>query len=803
MGTLMQDLRYAVRALARAKGFTAVSVLSLGLGIGAVTTIFTWTDRWVLNPLPVVQEADRLVYVQTRAPGGSTWSVSYPSYRDWQERARVFDGLTVFNLAQVGLRLEGGTERAWALTTSANYFDVLGVPIFAGRAFRTEEEKNATQVAVLGYSFWQRRFHGDTGVLDRKLNLNGHDFTVIGIAPPRFGGAYVGLGMDLYLPVTTRTVLDGSRPFEERGWQWLDAIARLKSGVTLATAGEDMSRVARELDATYPSDQNLAVLATLQSQGASAVLLPVMAALLGVTALVLLIACANVANLLLSRATARQKELGVRLAIGAGRGRIVRQLLTESLVLSVAGGLTGVLLAYWGRNGIKAFTPAAPFPIEFDTTFNNPRILGFSLLLTMATVLLFGLAPALRASRPDLVPVLKGLTAGGGRGRFRGALVSGQVALSLVALVCAGLFLRGLARAQRVDLGFKNPATLLLVSSDLHLAGLPDSAGPAVIERVLARVRAMPGVRGAATSDFVPLGFGGNSSSGVEIDGYLPGKDENMSVQYALVSAGYFETMGLALLGGRGVTGEDRLGTPLAAVINEAFVRRFWPGQDPVGKQFRRGKLAHTVIGVVQDSKYGKIVEAAYPFIYYSVAQRFASDFTLHIRTSGPARDLIEPLRKELAAAEATLPFLDPRSMSEQIIPATIGQRMGARMLALFGVLALLLAAIGLYGVMSYTVSQRTREIGVRLALGAERGGVMRLVLRQGLRLTAVGLVIGGALSLGAGVLLRSQLFGLSPADPLTFGVLVVLLGVVAALASLVPARRAARIDPIISLRSE
>ncbi len=803
MGILMQDLRYALRSLARVPGFSAAAILSLGLGIGAVTTIFTWTDRWVLNPLPAVRNTDRLAYLQTRAPGGGSWSISYPSYRDWRERSHAFEGITVFNLQQVGLRIDGGTERAWAMVASANYFEVLAVPMQLGRGFREEEERGATQVAVLGYSFWQRRFKGDSGVLNRVLTLNGHGFTVIGVAAPRFGGAYVGLNMDLYLPVTTRTALDGERPWDQRGWQWLDGIGRLKQGVSLAAASRDMERVGRELDALFPNEENLALVRSLQSEGASAVLLPVMAALLGVTGLVLLIACANVANLLLARATSRQKELGVRLAIGAGRGRIIRQLLTESLVLGGLGGLAGMVLAYWGRNGIKSFTPAAPFPIDFETTFSNARVIGFGLAVTLGTVLLFGLAPALRASRLDLVPVLKDLPSGSGRGRLRGALVAGQVALSLVALVCAGLFLRGLQRAQRVDLGFKDPETLLLVSTDLHLAGVPDSAGGALLDRVLERARAMPGVRAAAAGDFVPLGFGGNSSSGVEVDGYTPAKDENMSVQYARVTPGYFETMGLRILRGRAIGVEDRGGARDVAVVNEAFGRRFWPNQDPVGKQFRQWRRTYSVVGVVQDSKHKQITEAPYPFLYHALAQRYSSEFTLHLRTTGPARTLIEPLRKELAATEANLPFLDPRTMAEQIIPATIGQRMGSRMLALFGVIALVLATIGLYGVMAYTVSQRTREIGVRVALGADAGSVSRMVLAQGLRLTAMGLALGAVLALVAGRLLRSQLFGLSPADPATFGVLALFLGGVAAAASLIPARRAARVDPLVALRSE
>ncbi len=803
MGTFLQDLRYAVRSLTRTPGFTAVAVSSLGLGIGAVTTIFTWTDRWVLNPLPVVQDASRLTYLQTRAPGGGTWAVSYPSYRDWSQRTRAFDGITVFNLTQVGVRIDGGTERAWSLIAGADYFDVLGVPMVAGRSFRPEEERDASQVAVLGYSYWQRRFHGDPGVINRKLNLNGHDFTVIGIAAARFGGAYVGLNMDLYLPVTTRTVLDGTSPWQDRGWQWLDAIARLKPGMTLAGAREDLARVGRELDRLYPNEMNHPVLASIQSQGASAALLPVMGALLGVTGLVLLIACANVANLLLARAATRRQELGVRLAIGAGRARIVRQLLTESLLLAVAGGGAGLLMAWWGRNAIRGFIPPAPFPIDFETSL-NPRIVLFSLAVTLATVILFGLVPALRASRPDLIQVLKALPTGSAaRGRLRGTLVAGQVALSLVALVCAGLFLRALSRAQHVDLGFKDLDRLLLVSTDLHLAGLPDSAGPAMIERVLARVRAEPGVVNAAVGDFVPLGFGGTSSAGIAVDGYTPGKDENMSVQYARVSPGYFETMGLVLRSGRPIGAQDLAGAAPVAVVTEAFAKRFWSGQDAVGKQFSRGSARVTVVGVAQDSKHRQITEAPYSFIYYPIAQQYTSEFALHVRTAVPVRTLAEALRRHLAAAVPSLPFLDPRSMSEQIIPATIAQRMGARMLALFGGVALLLAAIGLYGVVSYSVSQRTREIGVRLALGADPRGVVGLVLGQGLRLTAIGLGVGGVLSLGAGMLVRNQLFGLSPADPVTFVALALLLAAVATGASILPALRAARVNPIAALRSE
>ncbi len=806
MNGLWRDLRGGWRALARTPGVTAAILASLGLGIGVVATAYAWYEGWVVRPIPQAAAQERLVWLNTQAPGGATWSVSYPASTEWRQQFTTLDDLAAFNMVQVGLREAGATDRLFGLLVTANYFDLLGVRPILGRGFLPAEEDGAPQVAVLGHALWQRRFRGDPGIVGTRLNLGGYDFTVVGVAPPRFGGSYPGLTFDLFLPLTTAGLFmdRGAAQLQERGSQWLDAFGRLAPGATLAQARAEAAAIGARLEEIHPDEALTPVLTALSDAGPSGTLGPVLLAQLGITGLVLLIACANVANLLLARATARQREISVRMAIGAARGQIIRQLLVEGFLLAVGGGVLGLLMAHWGRNLMLAFIPPAPFPLGADLVI-SARIVAFTALVTLATVLLFGLVPALRASRPDLVAALKEGAVGGGHGsRLRGVLVAGQVALSLVALVSAGLFVRGLQRAATVDPGYADPARLLLVTSDLRLSGSLDSAGAtATLERALARLRAVPGVTHASTSHFVPLGFGGNSSSGIRVPGYVPAEDENMSVQYAVVSPGYFETMGLPLVAGRPIEESDRAATAPVAVVNEAFARRFLAGREPVGQEFRQGGRNVRVVGVVRDARYQRLDEVPYPLIYRPFDQAYRTDVTFHLRTAGDPAPMVETLRRELAAVAPDLPFLDPRTLVQQMVPATIVQRIGAAVLGIFGGLALLLSAVGIYGVVAYSVAQRTRELGVRVALGATAPAVIRLVLGHGLRLTGAGILVGGLLALGAGRLLRSQLFGLNPADPLTFGVLIVALGGVALLASLLPARRAARVDPVVALKGE
>ena len=801
---MFKELRYAMRGLLRAPGFAVVVILTLALAIGANTTVFTWMDGFVLRPFPALKDADRLVWINTRAPDGDEWSVSYPSLKDWGRAAKAVEGVAGYDMAQVALRIDGSSERAWAAMTTGNYFDVAGIAPLLGRFFNPEDEQAAAQVAVLGNSYWKRRFNGDPAIIGKTVTLNGNGFTIVGVLPPRFGGMNVGLVFDVYVPFTVQPLLTPGNQINDRGWQSMEAFARIAPGQTFEQAKADMERVGLQVARESNREGEGILVSHMYQRGAAYILLPVLGALLGVTILVLLIACANIANVLLARAGARSKEVAIRLALGARRTTVVRQLLAESALLGAAGCAGGIALAWLGRNALSAFVPAAPFPIEMDIRMNF-GVVGFAVLVTMVTTVLFGLVPALRASRPDLVPVLKeGVTGVGvSKSVLRSSLVVTQVALSLVALVCAGLFLRALSKAQDVDFGIAHPEQLFVASTNAYLAGYRDTTGPVMVEQLLNRIRAMPGVTAAAASTHAPLGFGGNSSQSLGVVGYTPAENENMSVNYAYTSDAIFETLGMPILQGRGITKQDQLNSQEVIVVNQAFVDRFYKGEDALGKQITRGSDTAIVVGVVGTGKYLTLDEAPRPFVYRALTQSWRPTLEVYVRTTGDPRALSEPLRKEFLALDGNLPYLDPRTMEDQTSVSTIVQRIGSRMLGLFGGLALLLSAIGIYGVMAYTVSLRTREMGIRLALGAARERVIRMVLLYGARLAIIGLILGGALGFVVANLMRSQLFGVPAGDPLTYVVIAGLLLGVALVASAIPAIRAARIDPIRALKSE
>lgn len=800
----LTDLRYGFRGLTRAPGFAVVVILTLALAIGANTTVFTWMDGFVLRPYPAVRESDRLVWVNTRAPNGDEWSVAYPTLLDWGRAAKAVEGVAGYDMVQVNLRIDGSSERAWGSMATGNYFELLGLSPVQGRLFTPADEQAASPVVVLGNSYWQRRFRGDPSVVGKTLTLNGHGFTIVGVLPPRFGGLNVGLVFDLFVPITVQPLLTPGNQLADRGWQSMEAFARLAPGRTFEQARADLEQVAAEVARVNSRDQEGVLVRHMYERGPARALLPILGALLGVTALVLLIACANIANVLLARAGARSKEVAIRLALGARRSTVVRQLLAESALLAAAGCTAGVLLAWLGRNSLMAFVPPAPYPIDMNLRI-NVWIVGFAVGITAVTTVLFGLVPALRASRPDLVPMLKDGVSGLGVSKsvLRSSLVVAQVALSLVALVCAGLFLRALGRAQQVDIGIANPERLLVASTNAYLAGYNDSTGPVMVEQLLQRIRAIPGVTHAVVSTHAPLGFGGNSSQSLSVDGYTPAQGENMSIQYAYVSAGLFEALGTPVLRGREITDQDQAGSQDVIVVNEAFANRFFKDQDPLGRRILRGGDTAIVIGVVATGKYQVLDEAARPFVYRVLTQTWRPTLELFVRTTGDPTALAEPLRREFASVDANLPFLDPRTMVQQTAVGTITQRIGSRMLGLFGALALILSAIGIYGVMAYTVSLRTRELGIRLALGAARERVVRMVLLYGARLALIGLVLGGVLGYAVASLMRNLLFGVPAGDPLTYIAIAGLLLAVALVASAIPALRAARIDPIQALKAE
>jgi putative ABC transport system permease protein len=809
MASLLQDLRYGLRALRQNPGITAVAVVSLALAIGANTTVFTWMDRFVLQPLPGVAGAAQMVHVNTRAPGGDEWSVSIPVFKDWRAGCTTME-LAARTFTQLGLKNGEQTDRVFASGVSDNFFQVLRVRPFLGRYFQAGEDDAQAPLVVLGYSFWVRHFRADSSIIGRTLVLNGHGLTVIGVAPPRFGGADVGLNFDLYYPMQIRHVLTGSLdPRARRGWQFLDVVGRLRPGVTFVQAQTELQAVAvrASVAAGSDADRGGAVLSRYSDREAGQFLKPVFTALLGITGVILLIACANVANLLLARAAARRREIAVRLAMGATRGRLVRQLLTESLVLGLVAGIAGLLIAFWGRDLLAGFVPPAAAPINIDFQV-NAAVLGFALGVSLVTAALFGLMPALQASSPALVPALKDEIGSGPahHGRLQSALVVTQVALSLVSLVCAGLFARSLQQARRVDVGFTTPEQVLLIDSDLSPGGFfaADSLAIPMLNRLLENVRAVPGVAAASIGDQVPLGFGGGGSSSAVVEGYTPRPDENMSIDLQTVGDDYFRAMGIPIVAGRPIEARDLApGAPRVIVVNQAFARRFWPGLDPIGRRVNQGRDWSTVIGVARDGKYRQLNEVPHAFTFFPYTQDRPRSFTVHVRATGDPKALTAPLRRAFAAASGDLPFLDVRTMAEHMQAAMFAQKLGAYMLAGFGALALLLSSIGIYGVMAYAVSRRTREIGVRVALGAARRDVIGMVVGRAMRIAGLGLLIGAGAALGAGQLLRSQLLGISPRDPAVYAVIALLLGTVAFVASWLPARRAAAVDPLVALRYE
>jgi predicted permease len=808
--TLWQDIRFALRSFARQPALTLIAVLSLGLGIGATATVFTWLQGFVFNPLPAVPAWDRLVVAHTRAPGGGTWSVSWPDVEDWRSGARSVD-LAAWDMMQLGLRDgSGSTERAWGMLVSGNYFEALHVGAALGRVLRMEDEQSRAPVAVLGHGFWQRRFAGDSSVVGRSITLNGAAFTIVGVAAPRFGGNYIGLNLNLYLPITTMPLLtpDGTQLLQDRQRRSFDVIGRLKQEATAAQAAAELEPLALRAGAAGGLAEPLGAVVRLHSEvDAPGAMRPVLGALLALAGLVLLIACANVANLLLARAVARRREVAVRLAVGASRYRLVRQLLTESLALAALAGVLGLLLAFWGRDAMLALLPAVPYPVGLNFDVDG-RVLLFATLVTAAAALAFGLVPALQASRPDLVPALKDEIGEGtgGHGRLQAVLVVTQVALSLVTLVSAGLFVRSLEEVRSIDTGMDGTDRVLLVGTDIRLTGIAnDSAQVSVVRGLLERVRALPGVEAASVARSVVLGPGPISTTGVRIEGYAPRPNENLNVGHNVVSGDYFRTTGIRLMEGRDLSDADVAGNAPVVVVNDAFVRKYLAGRAALGARVNvAGDEWLSIVGVVATSKVDSYTEDPLPMVFRVYSTRSAPPyFTLHVRAAGEPLALTGAIRASFAEVSAELPFLDPRIMAEFNTIPYWPQKIGAIMLAAVGTLALLLAAIGIYGVMSYTVSRRTREIGVRVALGAARRDVVGLVVGRAMRLAGLGLLVGGAGALGAGQLLQSQLFGVSPRDPTTFAAIAVLLGGVALLASWLPARRAAAVDPLVALRYE
>jgi predicted permease len=813
---MLQDLKYGLRMLAKNPGFTAVAVLTLALGIGAITTVFSWIDAVLLHPLPGVTRPDELVAFETFTANGEFVPVSYPDYRDYRDHLTLLAGLAVTQLTPLSVGEEGRAELVWGELVSGNYFAVLGVRPMLGRVFSPDEygdKPNGFPIAVISSRLWRAHFNGDPLIVGKTIRVNRHELTIVGVAPPDFRGTFSALAFDVWVPYMMHPQLQGVGEWmlRDRGTRQLIGIARPRPGVTLDQARAEIAELARYL-AKVDAGTNQGITATLvplwkSHSGAQSLLLSPLEILMAVCIVVLLIVCANVANLLLARFTARQREFSVRLALGAGRFRLARQVLTESLALAAAGAAGGVALTMWMGGALQSMFPPSHFPVALNVGVNG-RMLLFTVLICVAAALLSGLAPALQAARTDLNDSLKEGGRSGAAGarshRLRNLLVVSEVSLALVALVCAGLLVRSFDAARRINPQF-DPDQVLMSRFFISTSGYDLEQRKQFCLRLRQRLESRPSVTDVAYSDVEPLGFLAAWWEDLEIEGYVPRTGENMKIYRSLVSPGYFRLMRISLLEGRDFTEQDDEQSMPVMIVNQSFVQRFFGGGNAIGRRVHGWGKWFRVIGVVKDSKYHDLTEAPTPFFYVAFRQIYRADMGLavYVRTSGSLSDAAALMRREARGIDPNVTVIDSMPLVEHIGETLYAERVAASLLTVLGTLALLLAAVGLYSVMAYSVTQRTHEIGIRMALGAKSKDVLRLVVGQGFALTLAGIVTGlvGALALGR--LLASFLYGTTTRDATTFIAVSVLLAGVALLASYIPARRAAKVDPMVALRYE
>jgi predicted permease len=817
------DVRYAISWLLRSPAFALVAIASLAIGIGFNTALFSVIDALLLRPLPI-ERPDRIIDIYTKGADGDTFSTtSYPDYLDLKAQNQVLTDMVGYSPAIAAVKTSDQSRMALGEVVTGNYFTMLGVPAAIGRTLLPDDDRpGAPRVVALSHRTWMRDYAGDQAVLGRTMHMHGQAYTIVGVINERFHGMVPMLQPEMWLPLAWVADVEpagiqdvvpstGTNRLDTRGQRWLFIKARLKDGETAARAEANLQVIMSQLAAAHPktnAKRPIGVATNVRVHPmADAAMRPIAAGLMLGVGLVLLVACANVANMLLARASGRQKEIGIRLAIGASRGRLVRQLLTESLVLALLGAGAGIALGTALLQLVEAIPLPLPVPLALTLRIDS-RVLLFTIGIASIAGLLAGLAPALKATKPNLTAELKGdrpsVSSGSRRWTLRDGLLVAQTAVTLVLLVAAGLLTRSIFEAQQVDLGFR-AGGLAVLGTEVGLIGYDDARADALYDRAIERVRALPGVESVSGTKRQPLAINYNRNSIFFPDRQQPG-DQAIPIGATWVDEAYFGTLGVPVLRGRNFSNVDTPQSPRVAIVNETFVKTHWPGEDGVGRRFRLRTVdgpEYQVVGVVADYKVDTVGERPTPYIHYALTQRPSTDQVLIARTAGDPSALLLAMRREMLALEPNAIFLDSQTMSAQVDMTLLPARLAAQTALLVGLVATVLAAIGLYGVIAYAVARRTREIGIRMALGAAPGGVIGLVMRQGLTVAVAGIALGGVLAYLAAQAIASGLYGVSALDPLAWGGAISALLGSAALANFLPARRASLVDPSVALRSE
>ena len=807
-----QDLRYGLRQLRRSPGYSALAILCLTLGIGANASVFSWVEGLLFRPYPLVAHQERLVALAGNSNDEEATETSWPDLLDLQRNCTLLDSLIVTKITGATLNIGERADVKTGSIVSTNYFDAIGVRPMMGRGFEPGEDsgRSADPVAVISYQLWKDRFNGDPQIVGKTQRFNDVVFTIVGVAPKGFYGTFVGWAMNFWVPASMEEAFEGGGyKLDDRGARWAEAYVRLKPGVTRQQAQQEISAVASRLKATYPATnrgRDLKLWPLWQTPFNNArTLRPTLEIMLAVVAFVFIIACANVSNLLLVRSLARRQEMTVRLAIGAGRGRLLKQLLTEGLLLSAIGAAGGMLVAHWCRHALALLLPARSGTAMYLPGEMDSRVLALSAGVCLVATLIVGLVPAFQARNVDLASALRAGSAGvvGARGAawLRSSLVVLQVCLSFVLLVGAGLLVQSLHKVRTTSPGFST-SRVLDTAVSLVAAGYDVPRAKVFQDQLMDRVRSLPGVESTAYATITPLGYSTYSETPIGVDGYEPQRREQPTVEYNQVSPAYFQTLGIPIISGREFTRADDENALSVAIVNKTMAARYWRGQDPVGQRLKMKDKSVLVVGVAADSKYESMGESPKPFFYVPLRQDFEREPSLYIRTVQPPQTIVAALTREVRALDANLALYETITLQEQVDRSTSPQLVAATLVAILGGLALLLASVGLYGLMSYAVSQSRRELGLRMALGAGAFNVLRMVISRGLTLTAAGILVGVAMALAMTRMLGGYLYNVNPRDPLAFGSGFAVMTITAIAACLLPAWRATRTDPARALRN-